>query len=121
MWRAMQDGVNLFQGWRGGRGGLADAFLAGILAHLPALQAFTVPTPIGYERMKPGVGVRCMCSRLSEHGTAPSPFLVACCNESMLLHWLACNLLQSARARLHAKRAVGLLSGGESGVGCRGH
>ena len=50
----MQDGKNLFQGWQGGKGGMADHFLAGILAHLPALQALTVPTPIGYFRMQPG-------------------------------------------------------------------
>ena len=50
----MQDGRNLFEGWKEGGEGLADAFLAGAVAHLPALQAFTVPTPLGYERMKSG-------------------------------------------------------------------
>jgi glutamine synthetase len=57
----MQGGKNLYAGWEGGQGGLADQFLAGVLAHLPALQAFTVPTPIGYERMKPGVLVSLLC------------------------------------------------------------
>jgi glutamine synthetase len=50
----LQDGKNLLEGWEAGQGGLAEHFLSGILAHLPALLPFTVPTPLSYERMKPG-------------------------------------------------------------------
>ena len=53
-WRAAQDGKNLLKGWEAGRGDLAEQFLAGVVAHLPALQAFTTPTVLGYERLKPG-------------------------------------------------------------------
>ena len=56
--RMRQDGENLYKGWENGKGGLAHHFLAGVLAHLPALQAFTIPTPLGYERMKPGAHPR---------------------------------------------------------------
>ena len=51
-----QDGKNLLKGWEAGKGDdLAERFLAGVVAHLPALQAFTTPTVLGYERLKPGV------------------------------------------------------------------
>lgn len=50
----MQDGRNLVEGFETGAGSVAEAFLAGILSHLPALQAFTVPSPNSYERLKPG-------------------------------------------------------------------
>ena len=51
---AAQDGENLIKGWEAGKGDLAEQFLAGVVAHLHALQAFTVPTVLGYERLKPG-------------------------------------------------------------------
>ncbi|EIE21810.1 glutamine synthetase/guanido kinase, partial [Coccomyxa subellipsoidea C-169] len=49
-----KDGRNLVEGFETGAGSMAEAFLAGILSHLPALQAFTVPSPNSYERLKPG-------------------------------------------------------------------
>ncbi len=42
------------EGFKVGEGSVAEAFLAGVLSHLPALQAFTVPSPISYERLRPG-------------------------------------------------------------------
>jgi glutamine synthetase len=50
----LQDGKNLVEGFETGKGSVAEAFLAGILSHIPALQAFTVPAPISYERLRPG-------------------------------------------------------------------
>ena len=58
-----QDGENLYKGWEDGKDGLAHHFMAGILAHLPALQAFTIPTPLSYERMKPGGDLPTVCPR----------------------------------------------------------
>ncbi|KAK9918078.1 hypothetical protein WJX75_001014 [Coccomyxa subellipsoidea] len=49
-----KDGKNLVEGFETGKGSVAEAFLAGILSHIPALQAFTVPAPISYERLRPG-------------------------------------------------------------------
>ncbi|CAL8471645.1 g11187 [Coccomyxa elongata] len=49
-----KDKKNLVEGFSVGEGSVAEAFLAGILSHLPALQAFTVPSPISYERLRPG-------------------------------------------------------------------
>ena len=53
----LQEGVNIFEGFS--KGSSADpaaeeAFMAGILRHLPGLQAFTTPSPVSYERIKPG-------------------------------------------------------------------
>ena len=52
-----QDGVNLLEGFSQGSGPTPapeEAFLAGILHHMPALQTFTTPSPLSYERLKPG-------------------------------------------------------------------
>ncbi|OII67654.1 MULTISPECIES: glutamine synthetase family protein [unclassified Streptomyces] len=52
---AWRDGVNLHAGG-GGRYGLhpeAEAFAAGVLAHLPALTAVTAPSPASYLRLRP--------------------------------------------------------------------
>jgi glutamine synthetase len=54
LWRAA-DGLNAFHDARG-RYGLSDvgfAFLAGVLAHLPALVALTAPTVNSYRRLQP--------------------------------------------------------------------
>ena len=52
----VQDGVNLLEGFSQGSGPTPapeEAFLAGILHHMPALQTFTTPSPLSYERLKP--------------------------------------------------------------------
>ncbi|MFF5468023.1 glutamine synthetase [Streptomyces achromogenes] len=51
-WR---DGVNLHSGGEGryGMTATAQAFLAGILAHLPGLTAVTAPSPASYLRLQP--------------------------------------------------------------------
>ncbi|WP_329332424.1 glutamine synthetase family protein [Streptomyces sp. NBC_00663] len=52
---AWREGVNLHTGG-GGRYGMtadAEAFAAGVLAHLPALTAVTAPSPASYLRLKP--------------------------------------------------------------------
>ncbi|CAL5223477.1 g6000 [Coccomyxa viridis] len=53
----MKDGRNLFEGFSQGSGPTPapeEAFLAGILHHMPALQTFTTPSPLSYERLQPG-------------------------------------------------------------------
>jgi glutamine synthetase len=49
-----QEGRNLIQGFQPGKGNVAEAFMAGILAHLPGLMVFTVPAPISYARLQAG-------------------------------------------------------------------
>ncbi|MDQ0994211.1 glutamine synthetase family protein [Streptomyces sp. V3I7] len=51
-WR---DGLNLHSGGNGryGMTGEAESFLAGVLAHLPALTAVTAPSPASHLRLKP--------------------------------------------------------------------
>ena len=49
--------MNLLEGFSQGSGPTPapeEAFLAGILHHMPALQTFTTPSPLSYERIKPG-------------------------------------------------------------------
>ncbi|MFJ9815011.1 glutamine synthetase [Streptomyces sp. NPDC101151] len=52
---AWRDGVNLHSGGEGRYGMRAEAesFVAGVLAHLPALTAVTAPSPASYLRLKP--------------------------------------------------------------------
>ena len=53
----LQDGRNLLEGFSQGSGPTPapeEAFLAGILHHMPALQTFTTPNPMSYERLRPG-------------------------------------------------------------------
>ena len=52
LWR---DDVNLFSSGTGryGMGGEAEAFTAGVLAHLPALLAVGAPSPASYLRLTP--------------------------------------------------------------------
>ena len=65
LYLAVQDGENLMKVWEAGKGDLAENFLAGIVAHLPALQAFTVPSVLGYERLKPGGRSPTACKSIS--------------------------------------------------------
>ncbi|MFF8352323.1 glutamine synthetase [Streptomyces chartreusis] len=52
---AWRDGVNLHAGGdrRHGMRPEAESFVAGVLGHLPALTAVTVPSPAGYLRLRP--------------------------------------------------------------------
>ena len=53
----LQEGANIFEGFSKGSSAspaAEEAFMAGILHHLPGLQAFTTPSPVSFERIKPG-------------------------------------------------------------------
>jgi glutamine synthetase len=50
-----QDGRNLLAGGDGSHGltSEAEAFLAGVLHHLPALLGFVAPSPNSFQRLRP--------------------------------------------------------------------
>ena len=78
-----QGDVNLIPDGKGGLSGVAQAFAAGLLHHLPALMAITTPSPNSYRRLQPhcwsgaycawGMDNREVALRMPSNPSTPSP------------------------------------------------